>query len=160
MIKNKIKEIKELSKIIKVLKASGNIIGFTNGCFDIIHAGHVNYLEEAKERCDILIVAVNSDASVKKIKDKGRPLTKENDRINIAAALSSVTYVTLFNEKTPLKAIKTLRPNLLIKGADWDKKNIVGADFVKSYGGKIVTIPYLKGYSSTLIIKNIIKKFK
>lgn len=160
MIKSKIKNLKQLSLITKKLKKSDKIIAFTNGCFDIIHAGHVKYLEDAKKKCDILIVGINSNNSTKRVKDESRPIINENDRTSIIAALESVDYAIIFKEETPLKIIKILKPNILIKGSDWKKKDIVGANFVKSYGGRIITSPYIKGYSTTSIIKSIVKKFK
>lgn len=159
MIKDKIKTLNQLSRITKSLKKSGKIVAFTNGCFDIIHAGHVKYLEAAKKKCNVLIVGVNSNSSVKKIKGEKRPVINESQRANIIAALESVNYVIIFKEKTPLNLIARLKPNMLIKASDWKKKDIVGADFVKSYGGRVITSPYTKGYSSTSIIKSIVKRF-
>lgn len=153
----KIKKIKELKKIVRGIKAKGKKIVFTNGCFDILHYGHVMYLERAKAKGDILIVAVNSDASVKRLKGKGRPIINEMDRARIIAALESVDYVTLFKEDTPFKTIKNLKPDILVKGSDWDKNNIVGANFVKGYGGKVSTVKLAKGRSSTNLIKKIIE---
>ncbi len=132
---------------------------FTNGCFDLLHYGHVKYLEDAKAKGDILVVGVNSDSSVRKIKGKKRPVVGEKDRIRIIAALESVDYVILFKEDTPLKLIQALKPNVLVKGADWNKKHIVGRDTVLSHGGRVLNIKFVKGRSSTSLIKKIAKSF-
>lgn len=158
MIKDKIKTIKQLSRIINLLKKSGKKIGFTNGCFDILHVGHVKYLEKAKVICDILVVAINSNGSVKKIKGDRRPIIDEKDRMAIVAAIGAVDYVVKFSQETPLKIIKTIKPHILIKGGDWRKEDIVGADFVQSYKGKVKSLPYIKGHSTTFIIKSALKK--
>ncbi len=158
MIKTKIKKANILAGIIAKLKAQGKKIVFTNGCFDIIHFGHVKYLEEAKKKGDILIVAINSTSSVKKIKGDSRPITSEHDRAGIIAALHSVDFVTIFNELTPLNLIKKLKPDILIKGSDWKAGNIVGADVLKKYGGKVLRAKFLKGYSTSKIIEKIVKK--
>jgi D-beta-D-heptose 7-phosphate kinase/D-beta-D-heptose 1-phosphate adenosyltransferase len=120
----------------------------------------VKYLEAAKAGADILVVAVNSDDSVKKIKGKLRPINRESDRAKILAALACVDYVTIFNETTPLKVIQALKPDILVKGGDWDRYNIVGANFIASYGGKVKIIPFVKDYSTTGILKKIAQRFK
>ncbi|MBU1090844.1 MAG: D-glycero-beta-D-manno-heptose 1-phosphate adenylyltransferase [Candidatus Omnitrophica bacterium] len=153
MLKNKIKTLSELKRIKNKLKRKKFV--FTNGCFDLLHFGHVKYLEEAKRKGDFLVVAVNSDSSVRKIKSKGRPITGEKDRLGVIAALESVDYVIKFNQSTPLEAIKNLKPDILVKGADWNQDSIVGADFVRSIGGRICRIKLLKGRSTTKIIKKI-----
>ena len=158
MIK-KIKGAKELTRIIVQLKAKGKKIVFTNGCFDLLHYGHVQYLAAAKNKGDILVVGLNSDASVKRIKGRRRPLIPEMDRARIIAALESVDYVVLFNDDTPLKLIKLIKPDILIKGADWKKNNIVGSDQVITGGGRVFTIKIAKGRSTTNLIKKIVKKF-
>lgn len=153
---SKIRKIAELRGVIRGLKASGKRIVFTNGCFDLLHYGHVLYLTKAKARGDILIVALNSDFSVRRIKGKARPINSEKDRAGVLAALESVDYVVIFKEDTPLKTIKILKPDILVKGADWKKGAIVGADFVRSYGGRVETVPLVKGRSSTNIIRKIL----
>jgi len=155
VIENKIKSLNKLKRLTSSLKKQGKRIVFTNGCFDILHYGHIKYLQEAKKNGDCLIVAVNSDASVRKIKGSKRPIVKQKDRLRIVAALESVDYVVSFNETTPLKTIKALKPDLLIKGADWDKKDIAGKDIVLSYGGGVHTIRLVKNRSTTDIIKKI-----
>ena len=141
--------------MILKLKRQGKRIALTNGCFDILHYGHVNYLESAKRLTDILIVAINSDNSVKRIKGKKRPVINLKDRMGIVAALECVDFVTSFTQNTPLQIIKLLRPDILIKGGDWNKNNIVGKDIVESYGGCVITLPYIKGQSSSKIIERI-----
>lgn len=153
----KIKKLKELVKIVSVLKSCGKKIVFTNGCFDLLHYGHVMYLKNARAKGDILIVALNSDSSVRRIKGAHRPIVNENDRVRVIAALESVNFVTIFSEDTPLKAIKCLKPDIIVKGSDWNKNNIVGKDTVSSYGGKALTIPLAKGRSTTNLINRIIK---
>lgn len=154
-LEQKIKSPKKLRFITEKLKKQGKKIVFTNGCFDILHYGHVKYLEDAKLLGDILIVALNSDSSVKKIKGNKRPVVCENDRLKTIAALESVDYVTLFGEDNPFKIISLLKPNVLVKGADWKKNSIVGSSIVKSYGGIVKTIKLSKGRSTTNLIKKI-----
>lgn len=155
MLKSKIKILKVLKKALAGLKRKGNKIVFTNGCFDILHYGHARYLEDAKKHGDILVVAVNSDSSVRRIKGDKRPVVAQKDRINLVASLESVDYAIIFNEEDPLRLIKELKPDVLVKGADWSKDKIAGADFVLSYGGKVSTIKLAKGRSSTNLIKKI-----
>lgn len=157
-LKDKIKSLKELTKIIPRLRRLGKKIVFTNGCFDLLHYGHAKYLEEARNKGDILVVGVNSDSSIRRIKGKKRPIVGENNRLHLVAALGSVDFTVLFKEDTPLNTIKKIRPDILIKGADWEKKDIVGADVIKSYGGKVSTIKLVKGLSTTNLIKIIAKK--
>jgi D-beta-D-heptose 7-phosphate kinase/D-beta-D-heptose 1-phosphate adenosyltransferase len=159
MLKDKIKNLRSLKVIIKKLQNKGKKIVFSNGCFDILHYGHVRYLEEAKKKGDILVVGINSDKSVKKLKGPKRPLVKQKDRLSLVAALESVDYVLLFKETSPLNVIKALRPDVLVKGADWNKPNIVGASFILSYGGKVYTIKLIQGRSTTNLINNIAQKY-
>ena len=159
MISNMIKSKLSLKKTLTSLKAQGKKIAFTNGCFDILHYGHIKYLEDAKRHCDVLIVAVNTDSSVKRLKGKKRPINSLKDRMRMLTALKSVDYVTSFNEDTPSKIIDYLRPDILIKGADYNIKDIVGNTTVKSYGGKVKRIKYLKGYSVSSLISKISKRY-
>jgi D-beta-D-heptose 7-phosphate kinase/D-beta-D-heptose 1-phosphate adenosyltransferase len=159
MLKDKIRNLNSLKKTIISLRNKGKKIVFTNGCFDILHYGHVRYLEDAKRKGDILIVAVNSDTSVRRIKGNKRPIVNEEDRLSLVAALESVDYVTIFEEDTPLKVIKALRPDVLIKGADWNRKSIVGSGLVSTYGGKVLTVRMVKNRSTTNLIKKIAKLF-
>jgi len=158
MIKDKIKNINGLLKQTKDLKKRGKKIVFTNGCFDILHFGHVKYLEQAKQNGDILIVALNSDKSVRKIKGPLRPLVPLKQRLGIIAALESVDFVTAFDEPTPLKLIKKLRPDILVKGSDWKSGRIVGGEEVRRSGGKIIRAEFQKGLSTTQLIKKIAGK--
>lgn len=155
LINNKIITQRQLKKVIDGLRRKGKKIAFTNGCFDILHYGHIKYLEKAKRLADILIVAVNSDSSVKKIKGNGRPVNNQFARVGVLSALSLIDYLVIFNEDTPLKLIKLIKPDVLIKGGDWKVESIAGAEIVKSYDGKVVTIPYLNGYSTTRLIEKI-----
>jgi D-beta-D-heptose 7-phosphate kinase/D-beta-D-heptose 1-phosphate adenosyltransferase len=159
LLKDKIKNLAALKKIIAGLKKSGKKIVFTNGCFDLIHFGHAKYLEDAKDKGDILVVAVNSDSSIRKIKGRNRPIIEEKNRLRMMAALESVDFVLIFSEETPLRVIKALKPDILVKGADWDKNNIVGSDFVASYGGRVSTIKLVQGLSTTTLIHKIADKF-
>ncbi len=159
LLEKKIQDLRKLKKLIPCLKAQHKKIVFTNGCFDLLHYGHVKYLQDARKKGDILVVGINSDTSVKRIKGKPRPVVNEKDRLRLVAALESVDYIVLFKEDTPLKIIKFIKPDVLIKGADWNKNNIVGRDFVLSYGGRVSTIKFVKGYSTTNLIKKIAKRF-
>lgn len=147
---NKIVDRAELKNIIDKSKQQGRSIVFTNGCFDIIHIGHVRYLTEAKKLGDVLIIGLNSDRSVSSIKP-GRPVNPEKERAEVLAALYMVDYVTLFDEDTPYELIKNIQPDVLVKGADWDIKNIVGADIAK----EVRTIPFVEGISTSEIIRRI-----
>lgn len=155
----KIVSLSGLKHRVRELKQKGKRIVFTNGCFDLLHFGHVKYLQDAKNKGDYLIVAVNSDSSVKKIKTKNRPVIGQSDRLKTIAALACVDFALLFNQDTPLELIKALRPDILIKGADWSMDKIVGADFVRSYGGKVATVKLVKNRSTSLLIKKIVKDF-
>ncbi len=153
--KVKIKSLNELRKIASRLKAKGGKVVFTNGCFDLLHYGHVKYLEDARKKGDVLVVALNSDFSVKRIKGNNRPIVNQRDRLRIIAGLESVDYVVLFDEDTPLKVIRSLRPDILVKGADWNKNDIVGSDFVLGQKGRVCTIKLVKGHSTTSLINKI-----
>ena len=149
-------KIKTRSALIRILnKLRNKKVVFTNGCFDILHYGHIKYLEGAKRLGDILVVGLNSDSSVKKIKGRARPIIKQFDRARILAGLASVDYVTIFNGDTPEALIKSVRPDVLVKGGDWREDEIVGAKCVASYGGEVIAIPYIKGRSTSGIIDKI-----
>ena len=152
-MKSKIKSAESLINALRSLRNKGKKIVFTNGCFDIIHVGHVDYLSRARRLGDILVVGLNSDSSVRKIKGKGRPINKESDRAKVLSSLCFVDYVTIFNEATLENLIKKVRPDILVKGGDWKARDIVGSSFVKRYGGKIKRISFVKGYSTTSIIE-------
>lgn len=144
---------------VKDIKAQNKKVVFTNGVFDIIHRGHVEYLTEAKNLGDILIVGLNSDSSVKMIKGDKRPIVTEENRAFVLANLKPVDYVVLFNEDTPYNIIKKIVPDILVKGADWDEDKIVGSDFVKHSGGEIKRIKFVENNSSTNIIEKIIQLY-
>jgi len=151
----KVKTLSDARKEIEVLKALGKKIIFTNGCFDILHIGHARYLQEARNLGDHLIVAVNSDRSVRAIKGSGRPVMNEEERAEMLAALGCVDSVIIFNEDTPLQVIEFLMPDLLVKGGDWKPEDIVGSDAVIAAGGEVKSIPFVEGSSTTGIIKKI-----
>jgi rfaE bifunctional protein nucleotidyltransferase chain/domain len=136
-------------------KANGKKIVFTNGCFDILHIGHIEYLNEAKAQGDLLIIGLNSDQSVKKLKGPTRPINNENDRTKMLMNLKAVDCVQIFNNETPLEIIKLIKPNILVKGGDWKIDQIVGSDFVISTGGEVKSLVFKDGYSTTNIIKSI-----
>lgn len=159
IIYSKIKNQEALKKILDKLRKKGKRIVFTNGCFDILHPGHIGYLKRSKGLGDLLVIGLNSDASVRKLKGKGHPITPQGKRAELLASLEFVDFVAIFNELTPLKLIKKVRPHILVKGADWQKKDVVGKGFIESYGGKVQRVPYLKGYSTTALIKKICRKF-
>lgn len=155
----KIRSQASLKKILELHRKKGKRIVFTNGCFDLLHPGHISYLRKAKRYGDLLILGLNSDTSVRRLKGKGRPLISQQKRAELLASLEFIDFITIFNDLTPIRLIKMFRPHVLIKGGDWQKENIVGKDFVESYGGKVRRIPYVKGYSTAGLIKNICRKF-
>ena len=154
-MKKKIKSIGELTRIVTLLKKEGKKIVFTNGCFDIIHSGHIKLLRKSKSLGNILIVGLNSDRSIKRIKDKSRPINRAHDRAFVLSSIDVVDFVTIFNESTPEKTIKSLSPDVLVKGGDWKKKEIVGSEFVLKNGGKVVSVKFVKGYSTSDLIKRL-----
>jgi len=156
---NKIKTTAELRPVLDILRATGKKIVFTNGCFDLIHTGHTRYLAKAKSFGDILIVAVNSDASVRAIKGDKRPITSEADRMETLAALEAVDFVVLFPEPDPHRIISELQPDVLVKGGDWPIDKIIGRDIVEARGGKVISVGYIEGASTTGIIEKIVGKY-
>lgn len=156
-IEEKIKGIQELKKCILNWREQNQKIVFTNGCFDLLHLGHVDYLAKAKDLGDRLIIGVNTDASIRRLKGEFRPLQDENSRLHLLAALEVVDAVVLFDEDTPYELIKQVQPDVLVKGADYKPESIVGYDIVTSRGGKVETIEYLEGYSTTSIEQRILK---
>jgi rfaE bifunctional protein nucleotidyltransferase chain/domain len=154
-VTSRLKSLDEIVAISTRGRGNGQIVVFTNGCFDLLHRGHVHLLREAKAAGDLLIVAVNSDRSVKAIKGPTRPVFSEADRIELIAALEMVDYVILFDEPDPYSLIAAIKPNILVKGGDWGADEVVGADIVERDGGRVVLVPYLKGYSTTEIIERI-----
>jgi D-beta-D-heptose 7-phosphate kinase/D-beta-D-heptose 1-phosphate adenosyltransferase len=153
------KTVKELRPLLDILRATGKKIVFTNGCFDLIHTGHTRYLAKAKSFGDILVVAVNSDSSVRMIKGDNRPINNEADRMETLAALESVDFVTLFDEPDPRLIISELQPDVLVKGGDWPVEKIIGRDVVEARGGKVISVGYIEGASTTGIIEKILKNY-
>jgi D-beta-D-heptose 7-phosphate kinase/D-beta-D-heptose 1-phosphate adenosyltransferase len=159
-MKQKIKKREELLRTIKDLKAKGKRIVFTNGCFDLLHVGHIRYLEKAKTLGDILIVGVNSDASVQKLKGPERPILPVEDRTEILSGLGCVDYITVFDELDPLALITSLQPNVLVKGGDWTKEQTVGKEVVERSGGEVVIIPFVEGTSTSNLIETILGRYE
>jgi len=147
-------------QIIRVqLKNEGKIVVFTNGCFDLVHRGHVSFLTRARALGDVLIVGLNSDSSMARIKGKTRPLVNFIDRSAILSAFSAVDFVVPFDQKTPIEIISALVPDILVKGSDWEINNIVGREVVERAGGKVVRIPLIQGHSTTDLIQRVIERF-
>ena len=154
----KIKTIQELLPLLAILRATGKKIVFTNGCFDLIHTGHTRYLAKAKSLGDVLVVAVNSDESVRVIKGEKRPINAAADRMETLAALESVDFVTSFEEADAYRVISGLQQDVLVEGGDWPVEKIIGRDVVEARGGRVVNVPYVEGASTTGIIEKIIKQ--
>ncbi len=155
---NKIKSLQKVKEECAGVKASGGRVVFTNGCFDLLHPGHTRYLFAARELGAHLVVAVNSDLSVRSIKKPGRPILAEQVRAELLAALGCVDSVLIFDEDNPLEVIQYLLPDILVKGGDWSEGEIIGADVVKAAGGKVKRIPFVTGFSTTAIIEKILDK--
>ena len=155
----KLKTLQNLKKILHKLKKKQQRVVFSNGCFDILHIGHVRYLKKAKTYGDILVVGVNSDSSVKKIKGRNRPIIPVRERVEILSALYFIDYLIIFSQTTPIKVIEALKPDVLVKGSDYKINEIVGGEFVESIGGKVVNIPLVKAKSTTALIKKIVTNF-
>lgn len=155
IIKAKILNKESLIRQLAIWRFKNKKIVFTNGCFDILHLGHINYLSKAKDSGDILIIGLNTDDSVRRIKDEHRPVIDENARAMILASLHFVDAIVLFDEDTPYNLIKQVQPDILVKGSDYKTGDIVGADIVKAKGGEIITIEFLDGYSTTSIINKL-----
>ena len=156
----KIFERETLKEKVQALKRAGRKIAFTNGCFDLLHIGHVRYLKAARAEGDVLVVAVNSDRSVREIKGPGRPLVPDGERAEVLASLACVDFVTLFDEPDPLVTIRSLMPDVLVKGADWGEDAIVGRDVVEASGGRVVRVPLTEGASTTRIIEKILANYR
>jgi rfaE bifunctional protein nucleotidyltransferase chain/domain len=157
---NYVKNIEELTAIRNDLKLQNKKVVFTNGVFDILHAGHVDYLSKAKEKGDVLIVGLNSDSSVRRIKGELRPIVPQYERAFIISSLKPVDYVVIFDEDTPHEVISKLVPDVLVKGADWSIDKIVGREIVEANGGKVETIQFVNDQSTTNIIKTVLERFK
>ena len=157
---DKIVTLEDLANRLGKVRKSGRKIVFTNGCFDIMHVGHVRYLAEARSQADMLIVGLNSDGSMRTIKGEKRPIVHQDHRAEVLASLACVDYVVLFEEPDPLRLIQTIKPDVLVKGEDWAADAIIGADDVKSRGGKIVRISFIEETSTTGIIKTILQRYQ
>jgi rfaE bifunctional protein nucleotidyltransferase chain/domain len=154
-MRNKVMSLSEAAAWVKHLRLDGKTIVFTNGVFDLLHTGHIRYLQDARREGDALFVGVNSDRSVKEIKGSGRPLTPENERAEVVAALACVDAVVIFDEADPQRLIEALLPDVLVKGADWTPDRIIGRETVEARGGRVVRIPLAEGYSTSAIIRKI-----
>jgi len=159
-MKQKIKTREEVRNIIKDLKAKGKRIVFTNGCFDILHLGHIRYLEGAKALGDTLVVGVNSDHSVQNLKGPKWPILPEEERAEILSGLGCVDYIIIFDEKDPLELISILQPNILVKGGDWTKETTVGREVVERSGGEVVILPFVEGASTSNLVDTILKRYE
>jgi D-beta-D-heptose 7-phosphate kinase / D-beta-D-heptose 1-phosphate adenosyltransferase len=148
----------ELAMVLQYHRQKGERIVFTNGCFDLLHVGHIHYLQHARALGDRLVVGLNDDASVRQLKGTGRPVISQAERARILAALACVDYVTLFGEPTPLTLIKLVRPDVLVKGGDYTPETVVGRDEVEAYGGKVHIVPYVSGVSTTAIVNSIVQR--
>lgn len=155
IIRNKIFSQDALQSMLAIWKFQGKKVVFTNGCFDILHLGHIDYLSKAKDLGDILVVGVNTDDSVRRLKGNNRPLTDETSRSTIMASLHFVDAVTLFDEDTPYELIRLVQPDILVKGKDYRAEDVVGYDIVTKNGGQVITLDLLEGYSTTAIEQKI-----
>jgi rfaE bifunctional protein nucleotidyltransferase chain/domain len=155
IIRHKILSDEELDNQLAVWRFQDKKIVFTNGCFDLLHLGHVDYLSKAKDAGDVLLIGLNTDDSVRRLKGDSRPLTDEHARAIILASLGFVDAVTLFNEDTPYELIKRVQPDFLVKGSDYKAEDVVGYDVVKAKGGEVITIDLVEGYSTTAIVNKI-----
>jgi D-beta-D-heptose 7-phosphate kinase/D-beta-D-heptose 1-phosphate adenosyltransferase len=156
----KIKTLPELLKEIEEARRKRRVIVFTNGCFDVLHIGHIKYLQYARAQGDLLVVGVNTDASVTRLKGPQRPILKQHDRGQILAAIEWVDYIVFFDEDTPMELLKAIKPDVLVKGAEYRKDEVVGADFVESYGGKIRLAPMVEGISTSNIVNVILDRYR
>ena len=159
MSHKKIKGLRELVRIRNRLKRQAKAVVFTNGCFDVLHRGHIECLRKAKSYGDMLLVGLNSDFSVRKIKGEGRPILPQEDRAEILASLEIVDYVVIFNEETPHKVVAALVPDVLVKGADYKKDEIVGRKIVESSGGRVIRVRQIPGKSTKNLIRKIISRY-
>jgi rfaE bifunctional protein nucleotidyltransferase chain/domain len=150
----------ELVPVLRGLQAGGKVVVFTNGCFDLLHAGHVRYLAAARQEGDVLVVGLNSDRSVRDIKGDMRPILNESERAEVLAGLAAVNYVVLFDEADPLRLITALAPDVLVKGGDWPEEAIIGAPLVRNRGGRVVRIPVVEGASTSAIIARILERYR
>jgi rfaE bifunctional protein nucleotidyltransferase chain/domain len=156
-VQERIVRLADLLRSLSPRRAAGARVAFTNGCFDLLHPGHVTYLEAASRLADVLVVGLNSDASVSRLKGPNRPVLTEKERATVLAGLRSVDYVVVFEEDTPKDLIAALVPDVLVKGGDWPLEEIVGSVTVREAGGRVLTIPYLEGFSTTGIVERVLR---
>jgi D-glycero-beta-D-manno-heptose 1-phosphate adenylyltransferase len=156
--RDKVKSLAAAVRAVRKAQAADRRVVFTNGCFDLLHRGHTRYLEQARALGDLLVVAINSDASVRKLKGRGRPVVPAEERAEVLAALAAVDVVLIFEELTPARVIRAVRPDVLVKGGDWPISQIVGADFVQSRGGIARSLPYVDGASTTRLIRRVLAR--
>ena len=154
----KIGTVDSIARRVRELQAEGQGVVFTNGCFDILHGGHIELFRRAREQGDLLVIAINSDASVKRLKGDTRPIFDERERAEVLAAMEMVDFVCVFEEPTPLETIVAVRPDVLVKGADWRDKGIVGQKEVEGWGGDVVTVDLVEGQSTTGIVRRVISR--
>jgi D-beta-D-heptose 7-phosphate kinase/D-beta-D-heptose 1-phosphate adenosyltransferase len=157
---SKIHGRKSLAAILAAERGRGRRVVFTNGCFDLLHVGHVRYLQKARQLGDLLVLGLNSDASIRRLKGPRRPLIAQDERAHILAALDCIDYVTIFDEDTPLELLEALRPDILVKGGDYTPGTVVGKDMVEGYGGKVELIRFVDGKSTTNIIERILENYR
>ena len=158
MTTDKIIERGRLIPIINDLKQKGKQVVFTNGCFDLLHVGHLRYLRQARQEGDLLVLGLNTDRSVRELKGMSRPFVPEEERAELLAALSIIDYIVIFDEHTPLDLIKNIKPDVLVKGGDWEREDIVGGKEVEAGGGRVVVIPEIPGRSTSNLVAEIIRR--
>jgi len=158
-MRSKILKLPDLIQTLEGLRKSGKRVVFTNGCFDILHVGHVRYLTAARAKGDVLVLGLNSDVSVRSIKPDNRPIVNQDQRAEVLAGLTCVDYITIFDEPDPLALIRAVKPDILVKGADWEESEIIGSDVVKSYGGKVVRVEVVPDISTSRIIRRILELY-
>jgi len=158
-MRSKILKLPDLIQTLEGLRKSGKRVVFTNGCFDILHVGHVRYLTAARAKGDILVLGLNSDVSVRSIKPDNRPIVNQDQRAEVLAGLTCVDYITIFDEPDPLALIRAVKPDILVKGDDWEEAEIIGSDVVKSYGGKVVRVEVVPYISTSRIIRRILELY-
>jgi D-beta-D-heptose 7-phosphate kinase/D-beta-D-heptose 1-phosphate adenosyltransferase len=156
---SKLRSIPAIAEERERMRREGKLVVFTNGCFDLLHPGHINYLAAARALGDALIVGINSDRSVREIKGKGRPILNEHERAEVLSGLESVDYVTVFDDDNPRELIRLLQPDVLVKGGDWPISEIIGREEVEAAGGRVFSLPYVEGSSTTEIIQRIVSSF-
>ena len=159
-VSSKVIKVENLTPLLDKARKSGRKVVFTNGCFDILHVGHVRYMAAAKSEGDLLVVGLNSDSSVRLIKGSKRPIYPQQHRAEVLASLIFIDYVVLFDAPDPMKLIQKLKPDILVKGEDWAEVDIIGADFVKSYGGRVARIPLVSDVSTSNLIQKILELYR